>query len=118
VRRTLLLLAIGLVAGFLSALFGVGGGVVIVPALVAFAAYSLKPATATSLAAIGFTAVFGAARYGLSGDVHWLDAALIGIPAVIGVSLGTRLQRSLSSQRLQLLFSVFVLATGLRLIIS
>ena len=117
-RRTLTLLAIGLVAGFLSALFGVGGGVVIVPALVAVAAYRLKPATATSLAAIGFTAVFGAARYGITGDVRWLDAVLIGVPAVAGVSLGTRLQRSLSSRRLQLLFSVFVMATGARLILS
>ena len=70
-------------AGFLSALFGVGGGVVIVPLLLA-RGWPIKVATATSLAAIIATAVFGAVRYGWSGDVDFGDAALIGIPAVFG----------------------------------
>ncbi len=85
VRPALVLLGIGLAAGFLSALFGVGGGLVVVPALVMLQRYDLRRATATSLAAIGFTAVFGAVRYGVRGDVHWLDALLVGLPAVAGV---------------------------------
>ena len=72
-RRLLELLGIGLVAGFLSALFGVGGGVVIVPLLLA-RGWPIKVATATSLAAIIATAVFGAVRYSWSGDVDFSDA--------------------------------------------
>ena len=82
-RRLLELLGIGLVAGFLSALFGVGGGVVIVPLLLA-RGWPIKVATATSLAAIIATAVFGAVRYTWSGDVDFSDAVLIGLPAVVG----------------------------------
>ena len=50
-------------AGFFSGLFGVGGGIMIVPMLIAFAAYGPKPAMATSLAAILFTAVAAAASH-------------------------------------------------------
>jgi uncharacterized membrane protein YfcA len=118
VRTPLTLVGIGLAAGFLSALFGVGGGLIVVPALVAFLAFELKPATATSLAAIAFTAVFGAVRYGIAGQVHWGDALLVGLPAVAGATLGTRLQRAISSQRLQLVFALLVAATAVKLLVS
>src|SRR3954466_7956684 len=96
--RLLSLVGIGLVAGLLSALFGVGGGVIVVPALVSFQRFALKQATATSLFAIGFTAVFGGLRSGISGAVHFVDAILIGIPAMLGVTFGTTLQRRISTR--------------------
>src|SRR3954451_3178307 len=114
--RLLSLAGIGLAAGLLSALFGVGGGVIVVPALMAFRALPLKDATATSLLAIGFTAVFGGVRYGISGDVHFLDAALIGVPALLGVTFGTSLQRRLSARVLHLGFAVVAAVTGLKLL--
>ena len=86
--RGALLLAfagIGAVAGLFSALFGVGGGIVIVPLLVILCGIAPKPATGTSLAAIGLTALFGAIAYGILGDVHWGEAATVGLPAVAGV---------------------------------
>jgi uncharacterized membrane protein YfcA len=113
-RRICELLAIGLVAGFLSALFGVGGGVIIVPLLLA-RGWPIKVATATSLAAIIATAVFGATRYGWSGDVSLGDAALIGIPAVAGSILGTRLQKNIPAAPLQLSFAVLMALVGLKL---
>jgi uncharacterized protein len=115
-RRLLELLGIGLVAGFLSALFGVGGGVVIVPLLLA-RGWAIKVATATSLAAIIATAVFGAVRYGWSGDVDLSDAALIGLPAIVGSVAGTRLQRNISAAPLQLGFAVLMAVVGLKLAI-
>jgi uncharacterized membrane protein YfcA len=114
--RLLSLAGIGLVAGLLSALFGVGGGVIVVPALVALQAFALKEATATSLLAIGFTAVFGGLRYGISGDVHFLDAVLIGVPAMLGVTFGTTLQRRLSTRMLHLGFAVVAAVTGVKLL--
>jgi uncharacterized membrane protein YfcA len=118
VRTPLTLVGIGLVAGFLAALFGVGGGVIVVPALVALLGFEIKRATATSLAAIGFTAVFGAIRYGISGHVHWTDAVLIGVPAIAGAAIGTRLQRVVSGRGLQVGFSLFMLATGCKLLLT
>ena len=93
---------IGSVAGFFAALFGVGGGIVIVPLLMAFARFEPKRATATSLAAILFTGVYGAARYEWSGHVHWGEAAAVGLPACAGVVAGTWLQQRLSSDALTL----------------
>jgi uncharacterized membrane protein YfcA len=108
-KRTLLLLAgVGVASGFLSALFGVGGGVVVVPALVLLLAFDSKAATATSLAAIGITAVAGAFSFSLFDHVHWDSAALVGLPALAGSLVGVRLQQRLSSRSLTRLFAVFV----------
>ena len=115
-RRAFELSGIGLAAGLLSALFGVGGGTVIVPLLLA-RGWAIKVATATSLAAIIATALFGAARYGWSGDVSFGDAALIGIPAVGGSLLGVRLQRKIPAAPLQLGFAVLTACVGIKLAI-
>jgi uncharacterized membrane protein YfcA len=113
-RRVLELSGIGLAAGLFSSLFGVGGGTVIVPLLLA-RGWAIKVATATSLAAIIATAIFGAIRYGWSGDVGWSDAALIGVPAVAGSLLGVRLQRGIPAAPLQLGFAVLMVAVGVKL---
>ena len=84
----------------------------------AFARFGAHQATATSLAAILFTAVYGAARYDLSGHVHWTEAALIGLPACLGVLLGTTLQRRLSTERLTILFAGLMAVVGVRLLIG
>ena len=86
-------MAIGTAAGLFSGLFGVGGGSVIVPLLMLWLGYDERAATATSLAAIVFIASFAAATQGLYGNVHVLDAMLVGVPAVGGVLLGTWLQQ-------------------------
>jgi uncharacterized protein len=118
VRTTLTLCCIGLAAGFLSALFGVGGGIVIVPALVGLMAYDVRVATATSLAAIGLTSVFGAVRYGISGDVQWWDAVLVGVPAIAGAWCGTTLQRRVGGRELQLGFAGLLVVIGVKLVVA
>ena len=92
------LVAIGLVAGFLSALLGVGGGIVIVPLLMLWARLEVKTAAATSLAAIGITAAAGVATYAALGDVRPGYAALVGIPAAAGAVAGTALQARLHAR--------------------
>ncbi len=78
------LVAIGVVSGFVSALLGVGGGIVIVPLLMLWGGLDLRRATATSLAAIGITAVAGVATYWALGDIRPGYAALVGLPAAVG----------------------------------
>jgi uncharacterized membrane protein YfcA len=113
--RVLVLVAIGLVAGFFSGLFGVGGGILIVPLLVAFADYRVKTAMATSLAAILFTAVAAAASHAFAGNVAWKEGALIGLPAVAGAYLGAALHQRVDSRRVTLGFSVFLAAAAVKL---
>jgi uncharacterized membrane protein YfcA len=110
------LLAIGLVAGVFSALFGVGGGIIIVPLLVV-AGLSGRTATGTSLAAITLTAAAGAIAYGFHGDLKPGAAALIGLPAVGGVLLGVELQQRLTSKMLTLGFALLLTAVGIRLLV-
>ena len=111
-RRVAALAGVGGAAGLLSALFGVGGGIVIVPALLA-RGWQAHRATATSLAAIGATAVFGVVRYEFDGLVNWRDAALVGLPAVLGVVVGTAAAKRVRGPHLQLAFAcVMVLVAG------
>jgi uncharacterized membrane protein YfcA len=105
-------LLIGLTAGFFSALFGVGGGVVIVPLLVFVAAYPQRQATGTSLAAIGVIALVGAVAYGVRGEVDLAYAALIGLPAAAGAVAGAKLQQRLPVRTLALAFAGLLVVVG------
>ncbi len=109
------LAGIGVAAGFFAGLFGVGGGIVVVPLLIVLVGLSSKEASATSLAAIGYTAVFGVIAFAALDHVSWRDAALVGFPAMAGTLLGTWLARRVSSRLLVLLLSGLLVAVAVRL---
>jgi uncharacterized membrane protein YfcA len=106
---------IGLAAGFLSGVLGIGGGIVIVPLLVALVAYAPKRAMATSLAAILFTAVAAAASHAQAGNVNWTDAALIGLPATVGAVGGAWLHQRVTARGVTLAFAAFLVLTAAKL---
>jgi uncharacterized membrane protein YfcA len=112
------LVLIGLFAGFFSALFGVGGGLVIVPLLLLFAQFQERPAMATSLGAIGITALAGTIRYAFHGDVEWSYAAVVGLPAAVGAIGGTVLQQRLDTRRLALAFSALLVVVAVVLLLK
>jgi uncharacterized membrane protein YfcA len=112
------LILIGLTAGFFSALFGVGGGIVIVPLLLLVGGWELRSATATSLAAIGVTATAGVITYVAHGQVKPAYAALVGIPAALGALGGTTLQQRLPIRTLSFLFAALLLAIAVRMLIQ
>ena len=111
-------IAIGLVAGVFSSLFGVGGGIVIVPLLVGLAAFDAHTATATSLGAILVTALAGVIFYSAQGEVRPGYAMLVGIPAIAGALVGTSLQSRLSGRMLTLGFAGLLSAVGIWLVAS
>ncbi|HZR94804.1 MAG TPA: sulfite exporter TauE/SafE family protein [Gaiellaceae bacterium] len=111
------LVLIGLVAGFFSALFGVGGGIVIVPLLVLVMRWPLRPATATSLAAIGITATAGVVTYIVHGQVEPAYAALLGVPAAVGAAAGTALQQRVPVRTLSLLFAALLVGIGIDMVL-
>jgi hypothetical protein len=112
------LVFIGLVAGFFSALFGVGGGIVIVPLLLLLCAWQARAATATSLAAIGITALSGVIAYAVHGDVRVGYAALVGLPAALSVAGATALQQRLRTHTIELLFAAFLLGVAVWLFLK
>ncbi len=116
-RRTLQLGAIGTAAGVFSGLFGVGGGVVIVPLLVIWLGYEEREATGTSLAAIVLIAGTAAALQAVYGNVRADYGAAIGIPAVGGVLAGTWLQQRIPTRWITLGFAALLVGIALQLLL-
>jgi uncharacterized membrane protein YfcA len=112
------LVGIGLAAGFFSALFGVGGGTVIVPLLLLLCRWEARSATATSLAAIGVTALSGVISYAFHGNVDVKYAALVGVPAAFGAVGGSALQQRLRTRTIEFLFAALLLATTVWLFVK
>lgn len=112
------LVAIGLGAGFLSGLFGVGGGLVIVPALVALAGMPRKLASGTSLVAIIPTAAVGVISYAVKGNVDLLVALILAVGSVVGAQLGSWLLHRLPVRAIRIAFMVFMLVAALSLFVT
>ena len=112
------LVLIGLAAGFFSALFGVGGGIIIVPLLLLFCGWNLRPASATSLAAIGITATAGAITYVVHGEVQADYAVLLGVPAAVGAIGGAAIQQRVHARALSYAFAVLVAGIGIELLVK
>ncbi len=106
-------IAIGLAAGVIAGLLGVGGGVLFVPGLVIFLGLGQHQAEATSLLAIVPVAIVGTIRHDRYGNVQRRDAALLGMLSVAGAAAGVALANSLSGAVLRDAFAalmVFVAA--------
>lgn len=117
-RRIAIAAVIGLASGFLAGLFGVGGGILIVPALVLVLGVEQRLAHGTSLAAIVPIAAVGVFGYAWSGSVDWSAAAIIAGGAAVGAVAGTRWLHRLPQRVLRLAFSAFLLTTALGLFLD
>ena len=101
------LIVLGLVAGYLSGLFGVGGGIIVVPALVLLGLDQRK-AAGSSVAAIFPTSVVGAIGYGIAGHVDWIAGAILAGGIVVGAQIGSYLLSRLPRAALFWTFIVFM----------
>ena len=106
-RSFSIFVAVGLFAGFLSGLFGIGGGTVIVPALV-FVGLTQRRASATSLVAIIPTAIVGVTTYAFNSNVNWVAALLLAIGMIIGAQVGSFLLSRLPEKALRWSFVGFL----------
>lgn len=114
---TLAILIVGVGAGFLSGVFGVGGGILIVPGLVIIAKMDQRLAHGTSLAAVLPIAASSAVTYALHGNIDWPVALFLAVGAVTGAVLGTRLLHVLPHRALSIVFAVVLLVSAVRLFI-
>jgi uncharacterized protein len=112
-----MLLAIGVGGGLFSGLFGVGGGVIMVPLLVLWLGFGEREAAATSLAAIAIVAAVGAGLHGLYGNVHVREGLLVGIPAVGGVLIGTWLQQRVPARWISLIFALLLVGVAIDMLV-
>jgi hypothetical protein len=104
--------AVGGGIGFLSGMFGIGGGVLAVPAMVLVFGFSQHVAQGTSLAIIVLTASVGAAHYWRYHDVDWRAALVFTLGSIIFVTLGAALSQRTSEHWLRLAFAVFMAAVA------
>jgi hypothetical protein len=108
---------LGLVAGVVSGLFGVGGAIVIIPGLVMLAKLPQHAAHGTSLAALLLpVGLLGALEYYKRGQVNIAYAAVIAVGLLIGAYFGARLAGSISDAMLRKAFGVFLLLVSVKLL--
>lgn len=113
--RIIRLASIGLVVGFFSGLFGVGGGIVLVPLIIVAVSFSQRKASGTSLAAVLPTAIAGMIAYASHGSVDWIAGALLAAGAVVGSLVGTWLLHHTHQTVLRWIFVAFLVVVAVRM---
>jgi len=117
-KQVVLPLGIGVVAGLSSGLFGVGGGILIVPLFIYLLKLDQKRAHATSLAAVVPIALVGAWGYGTHGNVDLSAVVYVLLGSVIGATYGARMLHRISLPVIQILFACMLTISGFRLLWS
>lgn len=116
--RYLIVALVGLVSGLASGLFGVGGGLIMVPCMAMLLKTDIKIAVGTSLAVIVPTALMGVFKHSQLRQIDWQMAAMLAPTAVLGGFIGPWLSTKLSSMELQRAFGGFMVLVGLRLLLG
>ncbi len=111
-------ITLGLGAGILAGLFGVGGGIILVPGLVLVLGFEQKLAHGTSLVAIVPMALAGLGGYAIDGSVDWVVAAALIVGSSVGVVIGTRLLHQLSGPALSYLFVVVLVVAAAQMFLG
>lgn len=117
-QRWWALLVVGLLGGFMSGLFGVGGGILMVPLLILLAGLNQKQAATTSLAAIIPAALVGSATYLANGSVDVVVAGVVAIGGIIGSYLGALLLRRIPIRWLRWLFIALLVVVAVRMFLT
>jgi len=110
-------ITLGLIAGTVAGLFGVGGGVIVVPGLILWFGLSQARASGTSAAAIVATSAAAVMSFGLGGSIDWRVAGLILIGSVAGAWIGALLADRLNERVLAIAFSFLLLVAGVRMVL-
>jgi uncharacterized membrane protein YfcA len=109
-------LSVGLLVGLVSGLFGVGGGIILVPILVLLFRIDQKLAQATSLVVVALSAVTGAITYSIGLSVAWLAVPFLVAGGFLGTWLGTAIVPKIKDRWLKLAFGLFMFLVAGRLV--
>lgn len=117
IQTILIIILVGIAAGMLSGLVGVGGGIIIVPALVYFIGFSQKTAQGTSLALIMLpVGIFGVIQYYKQGHVDYRIVGLLAIGFLAGSFFGSKLALSISQETLKKVFAVLMIIIAIKML--
>lgn len=108
---------IGIITGFINGFIGIGGGTVLIPAMVSLLGEEQHTAHGTSLAVIMPTAVVSTFIYQANNHIDWDLAFKIAASGMVGGYLGARLMQFIPAQRLKQIFGIFMMAAGARMIL-
>jgi uncharacterized protein len=111
-------IAIGAVTGLTSGLFGVGGGIILVPILVILFKVNQHKAQATSLVVVALAAVTGAVTYSLADSVSWIAVPFLIAGGLLGTLLGTIAVKKVKDRILKLVFGVFLVFVAIRIVVQ
>lgn len=117
-RRILSLIAIGIIGGFFSGLFGIGGGIIMVPLFIWALRIDQRHASALSLTAVLPAAVVGSITYGVAGHIDLIAAVLLGAGGIVGAFIGTKLLRTIPLGWLRWMFVVLLVLVAIRMFIE
>ena len=110
-------IASSFVVGFLSSIFGIGGGVIHVPLMIYLLGFPVHMATATSHFVLACSAAFGVVSHFMLDHIIWLPAICISIGAAIGAQIGAKISKKTKSKVILALLSLAMFALGCRLIL-
>ncbi|MEN6508088.1 MAG: sulfite exporter TauE/SafE family protein [Smithella sp.] len=110
--------AIGLAAGILGGLIGLGGGIIMIPLLVGLMKLDQCRAHGTSLAVLIFTGISGAVTYGFHGQIDWTAAAALALPSLFTAAAGAHLANRLPDWKLKKIFGVFLIFCSVLLLLK
>ncbi|MFM7437621.1 MAG: sulfite exporter TauE/SafE family protein, partial [Snowella sp.] len=108
VKATFISIATGGAAGIIAGLFGLGGGVILVPLQVLLLGETLKTAIQTSLGAIIITAFFACTGHAIVGNVLFIQGIILGLGGLLGTQISTRLLPKLPEKIVSILFRIFL----------
>jgi len=111
-------LGIGILRGITSGLLGVGGGIIMVPAMTLLAKLPVKVAVGTSLAVIIPTAIVGVFKHNQQGNVNWEAAGYLAATAIFGGWIGAWLVSQVSPDSLKRGFGILLILVGVRMLIN
>ena len=117
--QLLILAVIGIFAGFIGGSMGVGGGIIIIPALMIFLGFSQKEAQGTSLAVLTMPVAFMAAfNYYKGGYINMKFAAIMIVTFVIGSYFGSKFALSIPASTLKKIFAILLLVIGVKMLLG
>ena len=116
----LFFITLGIISGIFSATFGVGGGIIVIPALTIFAAIQQKDAQGTALAIMVPMALMGALRYHWNPEINldWRMIAILSVSVIAGANLGAEIVGRVSNKTLQMGFGIVMMIVAIRFIIQ
>ena len=110
-------IALGTIAGVAAGLFGVGGGVIVVPGLVLWLALTQREASGTSTATIVASSAAAMLAFGISGSVDWQAAGLILVGSVVGAWGGAWIAERVNERALAITFALVLAVAGVRMVL-